>query len=109
MDVRPASEVAGKCILEPEYDAAVKLSGRADQFIDDGDYVAAMTLLDQGIGIVGTAYYSEDIIDDTGMKLVLSHIKQEEGVLAMAANLRSRVLSSRLAVYGRRLECKKKK
>ncbi|NHZ95331.1 hypothetical protein [Massilia sp. CCM 8734] len=95
--------------MESEHAAAVTLSKQADKFIDDGNYVTAITLLDRGVGIVGKAYRSQDVIDDTGMKLTLSHIEERKGALSIAANLRSRVLSSRLELYGQRLECTKKK
>lgn len=95
--------------MESEYAAAVTLSEQADKLIEDGNYVTAITLLDQGIGIVADAYASQDVIDDTGMKLTLSQIEERKGALGIAANLRSRVLSSRLELYGQRLECKKKK
>ncbi|NHZ35635.1 hypothetical protein [Massilia rubra] len=108
-DARTAANVAGKCIMESEHAAAVTLSKQADKLIDDGNYVTAITLLDRGIGIVGNAYHSQDVIDDTGMKLTLSHIEERKGSLSSAANLRSRVLSSRLELYGQRLECTKKK
>ena len=55
----------------------------------------------EGINALGKSYQSADIIDDTGMKLMLAEAKVKSGEFPMAAGMFQRILESRLHNYKR--------
>lgn len=66
--------------------------------LEDQHYLLAIKLFDRGIEQIGDAYLSDNLLDDTDTKLLLSQFVQQEGKLSQAAHLRQGVLSSRLAI-----------
>ncbi|WP_431045596.1 hypothetical protein [Roseateles sp. L2-2] len=76
--------------------------------LDRKDVQAASRILDRGLEILGDAYFHDDLIDDTGMSLVLAQSEEKRGRLDVAANIKSRVLGSRLAAFREKNECSDK-
>lgn len=69
----------------------------ADKAVKE-EWAQANTLLKEGLDTLGDLYVSSDIVDDTGMKLVLASAKENEGSLQVAATIRRRVLATRLSL-----------
>lgn len=67
-----------------------------------GDFPKAIKLFDEGIGYIGDSYYADYMVDDTGLKLLLSYEVYKEGKLEQAATLRRNVLSNRLSLLKER-------
>ncbi len=70
----------------------------ADKAVKKEEWAQANTLLKEGLDTLGDLYVSSDIVDDTGMKLVLASAKENEGSLQVAATIRRRVLAARLSL-----------
>lgn len=70
----------------------------ADKAVKKEEWALANTLLKEGLDTLGDLYVSSDIVDDTGMKLVLASAKENEGSLQVAATIRRRVLAARLSL-----------
>ena len=70
----------------------------ADKAVKKEQWEQANTLLKEGLDTLGDLYVSSDIVDDTGMKLVLASAKENEGSLQVAATIRRRVLAARLSL-----------
>lgn len=70
----------------------------ADKAVKKEEWAQANTLLKEGLDTLGDLYVSSDIVDDTGMKLVLASAKENEGPLQVAATIRRRVLAARLSL-----------
>lgn len=80
------------------YDLGVSALGR-------GDFKLASSLFDEGIERLASTYLYDRLIDDTGMKLVLAKSEERRGALENAANIKNRVLESRLAAYRLKSNC----
>lgn len=76
--------------------------------LDRKDVLGASRVLDRGLEILGDAYFHHEFIDDTGMKLVLAQSEENRGRFEIAANIKIRVLGSRLAAFGERNGCSDK-
>jgi hypothetical protein len=63
-------------------------------------FADAIAAFDRAIAAIGAGYIKNgaNVVDDTGMKLVLAQSEQKRGTLATAANLKSRVVESRLSL-----------
>ena len=70
----------------------------ADKAVKKEEWAQANTLLKEGLDTLGDLNVSSDIVDDTGMKLVLASAKENEGSLQVAATIRRRVLAARLSL-----------
>lgn len=69
------------------------------------EYTQAIILFDKGIEQLANNYLSEDVIDDTGVKLTLANVEQKKGNLAHAANLKHQVLESRFTLLKDKTHC----
>lgn len=69
------------------------------------EYTQAIILFDKGIEQLANNYLSEDVIDDTGVKLTLANVEQKKGNLAHAANLKHKVLESRFTLLKDKTHC----
>lgn len=85
-------------ILTKEVETIVK---KAEQAIERQDWSSANALLKQGLDAVGERYAVHNSIDDTGMKLLLADTEEQKGCLQTAAQIRQRILASRLLLLGR--------
>jgi hypothetical protein len=70
-----------------------------DQLQAAMDYAAAIRTYRIGTDELANLYSSPELLDDTGMKLVLAKSRREKGDLETAATLYGRVLESRVAMY----------
>ncbi len=97
------------CDKSHVYDEAGNFLLKAKDAAKAGQDSSAWDFLKKGINLIGDAYVSSSVLDDTGTKLVLANAKEEKGVTNRAMNLRMGVLESRLRLLGKKLEsCKKK-
>ncbi len=80
---------------------ATLLFERGSQALSNDEHGAAIKDFRAGIAALGSSYRSPSVIDDTGMKLVLAEGEEANGRLKVAANVLSRVLESRLALYAK--------
>ena len=55
--------------------------------------------LQKGIELLGDQYLSKDIIDDTGMKLIIANAAARKGDWEAAAAVKEKILSSRLQAF----------
>lgn len=72
---------------------------QAEQAIQSQDWVKANALLKQGLAQMGSQYVMANTLDETGLKLQLAAVEESRGNPSVAANLRRRVLESRLTLY----------
>lgn len=72
---------------------------QAEQAIQSQDWARANTLLKQGLDQLGSQYVMPNTLDETGLKLQLAAVEESRGNQQVAANLRRRVLESRLTLY----------
>lgn len=63
------------------------------------DYAAAVHAYRGGVDELANLYSSPDLLDDTGMKLVLAESQEENGDTKTAATVYGRVLESRIHAY----------
>lgn len=70
------------------------------------EYTQAIIFFDKGIKQLADNYLSDEIIDDTGVKLTLANVEQKKGNLIRAANLKHKVLESRFTLLKDRAHCK---
>ena len=55
--------------------------------------------LQKGIELLGEQYLSQDIVDDTGMKLIVANMAASKGDWETAATVKEKILSSRLQAF----------
>lgn len=55
--------------------------------------------LQKGIELLGEQYLSQDIVDDTGMKLIVANMAASKGDWEAAATVKEKILSSRLQAF----------
>ena len=84
--------------MTPGYEEATHLLTEADVALTKSDFAVAMTRLDKALAALGSAYRSDNQIDDTGMKLAMAHGEASQGHLELAARLKRSVLVARLAI-----------
>jgi hypothetical protein len=75
----------------------------AEKAIEKQDWPAANVLLQQGLTDLGNRYLTADIIDETGMKLMVAEVEEKKGSLSTAAGIRRGVLSSRLSLLRQKI------
>jgi hypothetical protein len=78
--------------LIKEIESIIKSAKHA---IDTQDWLAANTLLKDGLSILGNRYRSPKVIDDTGMHLIMANESERKGQLKDAATLRMDILQVR--------------
>lgn len=102
-------------VIEPEYEisqpavaGALNLSDvahihalfeKGKALMENQDYQQAIDAFDEGIQQLGYRYWSDNLSDDTDMKLLLGNAEQSKGLLERAAHLKHNVLGSRIHVY----------
>jgi hypothetical protein len=64
----------------------------------------ANTLLKAALAKLGENYLVPNIIDETGMKLVLADTQEHQNAVEMAAHIRHKMLTSRLALLRQKIE-----
>ncbi|AZS49447.1 hypothetical protein DM558_01035 [Entomomonas moraniae] len=80
---------------------------KAKGYITDKEFKKAISLFDDGIKKIGNQYYSTDIQDDTGMKLILANAEEKKGNLERAAYLKRNVLEARIQIFNTLNQCNK--
>ncbi|MNT17168.1 hypothetical protein D3C72_1523060 [compost metagenome] len=55
--------------------------------------------LQKGIELLGEQYLSQDIVDDTGMKLIVANMAASKGDWEAAATVKEKILFSRLQAF----------
>ncbi len=78
------------------YQRASDLLQAANAAEAGGDRAAALRKLQEGIDTIGDSYISDDVLDDTDMRLLLSADEEKAGNLDGAFRLRRSVLENRL-------------
>lgn len=63
------------------------------------NYQQSLNMFDQGIKQLGDRYVSDQLDDDTDLKLMLAGDEQQKGNLAHAAHLKCNVLDARIQLY----------
>lgn len=69
-----------------------------------GLFEKAISECKEGIVSLKGEYFSEDVIDDTGLKIALAEAKYREKDLKTTAILYCRMLETRIEMYKRKLE-----
>ncbi|WP_346836424.1 hypothetical protein [Microbulbifer sp. SAOS-129_SWC] len=87
------------------YNKASDQLSEADKAIIEKRYSDANKLLNEGLEAIGNRYFQDDIVDDTGMKLTLADLEEEGGKASVAAGIRRGVLSTRLEIFKKMLNC----
>lgn len=70
-----------------------------EQFLVSGYYDEALEACRCGVKVLGDAYYSSEVIDDTDLKLMAADLQQQEGKLENAASVTCHVLRIRLELW----------
>lgn len=68
----------------------------ADKAMESQNWVLANAELKRGLAVMGSRYVSPNVIDDSGMKLVLAGVEEQKGNVAKAVAIRRRILGERL-------------
>lgn len=87
---RPCRVVNGQVMI---------LLWRAKILMGEDRFASAITLLDQGIALIGDDYVRPDVVDDTGQILLAAEVSALGGKQEVAANLKARALEGRLEGY----------
>lgn len=87
------------------YSKASYFLTNANDAIVSKNNAKAVDLIDQGIIELGDHYLAKDVVDDTSLKLTLGQVKQSQGDLEQAVNLKRSVLISRLEMYKNKISC----
>lgn len=88
-----------RCGSFESYQQALRHYGNGATAVANGDARVAVQSFDSGVDALGATYYDEDLIDDSGMKLVLAKTEEAQGRFESAANLKKSVLESRLSAW----------
>jgi hypothetical protein len=76
------------------------LTAEGKKALAGGDMKKAANLFDQAIALIGSSYARPDLLDDSGLKLVLSKAEARKSNWSVAAHLKENVVDSRLALLG---------
>jgi len=79
-----------------EIERSIKL---ADEMIRDGDYQSADKLSKRTLELLGSEYYSQGTIDDTGMGLIAAQIQEDKGEFKSASLIRLKILKERYEMF----------
>lgn len=80
---------------------------QGNELIIKKDFQQAMIVFNEGIKQIGDSYLSNNIEDDTGMKLILANVEEKKGNLERAVYLKRNVLESRIQVFNTLNQCNK--
>lgn len=69
------------------------------------NFTKAITCFDQGLEQIGTSYYSDNLTDDTDLKLMVAAEFQKEKDFEKAARLKHRMLLIRLELFKQKYMC----
>lgn len=97
--------VRGKCMSDATYANVSIFLAAANEAAIAKNNVKAIEILDRGIVELGNHYAAKDTIDDTSLKLTLAQLKQTQGDMEQAVNLKKSVLASRLELYKKKISC----
>ena len=75
----------------------------ADERIAIRDFEKANSYLKEGLFLLGDSYAVSDILDDTGIKLVLADLDEKKGEIENAVYIRRRMLSARLEIFKKKI------
>ena len=89
-----ALSVPGRC--GSSYTVATAARRQAELASRRGDLAAASARLDDGLRALGSRYATREVIDDSGMHLLLAKQAQAKGRLKQANAIKGDVLTSRL-------------
>lgn len=98
----PGGESVPKASAATNMDLSQMIEGilqQADQAIQAQQSEKAHALLQHGLSRLGSHYVMPNLLDESGLKLQLASAEALRGNQAVAANLRRRVLESRLTLY----------
>lgn len=70
-----------------------------DQFIDQGNFEAAIACAKQGLAVLGSEYAGSEVEDDTEMKLLAAEDRIQAGHLQDGASVMLRMLKTRTELY----------
>jgi hypothetical protein len=99
-------DIMNKCVNFEDYQRVKEILFNANTVLSENKYANANKLFEKGIDILGDLYLSPNLLDDSGMKNTLADIEEKKGNIQQAANIRKKVLESRLDNYEKKLNCK---
>lgn len=70
-----------------------------DLHIDNKEFNEAIAILNDDINAIADSYISENILDSTGMKLVLANAEEAKGNLETATHLKRNILNTRIDIF----------
>lgn len=103
--LRAEQVTPSQCMSNSIYLNVVALHEQGRTALSIGQFKEAMRAFERGIELLGDKYVDENLIDDSGMKLTVAKIEEEKGNLEVSANIKYRVLTSRLEVFRIKLKC----
>lgn len=77
---------------------------RSNKSMNQKAWESANTLLKQGLSGLGDRYLTNDIIDDSGLKLLVANDKENSGEVENAVKIRYSILDARLNLLFQKLE-----
>ena len=101
----PRQVQGSRSAMEIKYRSARRLLDKANVASAAKHHGEAGKLLDQALHLLGDDYAGPEVDDDTGMKLVAAMAETKKGHIDIAANLKRRVLESRLELFRARHLC----
>jgi hypothetical protein len=78
------------------YERAARLLDQADAAARSHEYARANRDLNEGLRVLGFAYYDAQVLDDSSLNLAIARSNANKGRLSLAAGSRRGVLSGRL-------------
>lgn len=69
------------------------------------DFAQAIKKFDLGLEMLGRSYDFDGLCDDTGQKLVLAKMFEEQGNIEGAATIKGRMLENRMLLFKQKYEC----
>lgn len=66
--------------------------------VENKDFIQAINYFDKGLETIGNSYDSDGLEDSTGRKLAIANTFQKQDKLEEAANLKQKVLTTRLEI-----------
>lgn len=94
---RRPNENDDHCRFEDKYRQARKSTLEADADITKGDLVAANVVLKRALADFD--YTDPNVLDDTGLHLILAEPAERRGDLKLAVTIRRRILGERMDTY----------
>ncbi|MNV63424.1 hypothetical protein D3C71_1560170 [compost metagenome] len=88
--------------MKDNHQVASQVEGLLDQAnidISNEKWKDANESLQKGIELLGEQYLSQDIVDDTGMKLIVANMAASKGDWEAAATVKEKILFSRLQAF----------